>query len=106
MGAFWLVAWTLIARRRPPAGRKQLDQRFEHQPLHDELTKRALIDVCHALPHAGVIGEGIETEEQVSRLRELDCDLGQGAYYSPPLPPDRMEELLARDAPLMGTNAG
>jgi diguanylate cyclase len=70
-----------------------------------EAIVRALIDVWHAL-RAEVIGEGIETEEQVSRLRELDCDLGQGAYFPRPLSPDGMEELLARDAPLMGTNAG
>ncbi len=94
--------------RRFPIDRVKIDSSFVHElteSAEGEAIVRALIEVCHAL-RAEVIGEGIETEEQVSRLRELDCDLGQGAYFSRPLPPDRMEELLARDAPLMGTNAG
>jgi diguanylate cyclase (GGDEF)-like protein/PAS domain S-box-containing protein len=32
-----------------------------------------------------VVGEGIETPEQASRLRELGCREGQGFHYSPPV---------------------
>jgi diguanylate cyclase (GGDEF)-like protein/PAS domain S-box-containing protein len=32
------------------------------------------------------VAEGIESEEQLGRLRELGCALGQGFYYSQPLP--------------------
>jgi len=32
-----------------------------------------------------VVAEGIETPEQLARLRELGCELGQGYYFSPPL---------------------
>ena len=32
-----------------------------------------------------VIAEGIETGEQVDLLRELDCHLGQGFYFAPPM---------------------
>jgi diguanylate cyclase (GGDEF)-like protein len=93
--------------RRFPLDRVKIDRSFVRELTESdegEAIVRALIDVCHAL-HAEVIGEGIETDEQASRLRELGCDLGQGDYYSPPLPPDRMEELLLSGAPLLGTNS-
>jgi EAL domain-containing protein (putative c-di-GMP-specific phosphodiesterase class I) len=30
----------------------------------------------------GVIAEGVETAAQVAHLRGLDCDVGQGFYFS------------------------
>ncbi len=30
--------------------------------------------------------EGLEDADQLSRLRELGCDLGQGYYFAKPLP--------------------
>jgi diguanylate cyclase (GGDEF)-like protein len=94
--------------RRFPLDRVKVDRSFVRELTESdggEPIVRALIDVCHAL-HAEVIGEGIETAEQGSRLGDLGCDLGQGEYFSPPLPPERMKELLASGAPLLGTNAG
>ena len=44
-----------------------------------------------------VIAEGIEQREQVERLTELRCALGQGFHYSRPLTSDGIEVLLARD---------
>jgi diguanylate cyclase (GGDEF)-like protein len=41
-----------------------------------------------------VIAEGIETESQLSILRNLGCDYGQGYLMSKPLPSDVMENLL------------
>jgi diguanylate cyclase (GGDEF)-like protein len=42
------------------------------------------------------VGEGVETETQVERLRELNCDLAQGYYFSHPQPPYVITELLGR----------
>src|SRR3954469_25181098 len=39
VGAFCTAAWKLIQRRRPPTEREQLEEAFEHQLLHDDLTK-------------------------------------------------------------------
>ncbi len=36
-----------------------------------------------------VIAEGIETQQQLTQLRSLDCNLGQGYYFSEPLPPEK-----------------
>src|SRR5215207_3129605 len=44
----------------------------------------AIISLAHALG-LKVIAEGVETEEQFNRLRELRCDLAQGYYFARPL---------------------
>lgn len=44
-----------------------------------------------------VTAEGIETKEQLERLRALGCDYGQGYFLSRPLATEAMDELLARN---------
>jgi diguanylate cyclase len=41
-----------------------------------------------------VIAEGVETRDQYDFLRQNNCDLIQGYYFSPPLPVAAFEELL------------
>lgn len=55
---------------------------------------RAIVTLAKTL-HLGVVGEGIETKEQLNRLRALGCDLGQGFYFAKPLPSDAMDSLFA-----------
>jgi EAL domain-containing protein (putative c-di-GMP-specific phosphodiesterase class I) len=38
--------------------------------------------------------ESVETADQVTRLRDIGCDTGQGWYFAPALPPDRIPALL------------
>jgi len=40
------------------------------------------------------VGEGAETREQVSALRDLGCDFVQGYYFSPPLTAGEFEGFL------------
>jgi EAL domain-containing protein (putative c-di-GMP-specific phosphodiesterase class I) len=40
------------------------------------------------------VAEGIERADQLEKLLELRCELGQGFYFSEPLTFDRVEELL------------
>ncbi len=54
------------------------------------------IDLAHAL-RLTVVAEGVETAEQLERLRELKCDLVQGFYLSEPLAEGEIEELLDAD---------
>lgn len=44
-----------------------------------------------------VTAEGIETREQLEQLRALNCDQGQGYFFSRPLPAAQAEELLAKN---------
>jgi EAL domain-containing protein (putative c-di-GMP-specific phosphodiesterase class I) len=36
----------------------------------------------------------VETAEQLGRLRELGCDIGQGYYFGRPLPADALADRL------------
>jgi EAL domain-containing protein (putative c-di-GMP-specific phosphodiesterase class I) len=45
-----------------------------------------------------VVAEGIETAAQLASLRALDCDRGQGYWFSRPLPELAIEALLAGTA--------
>jgi diguanylate cyclase (GGDEF)-like protein/PAS domain S-box-containing protein len=43
----------------------------------------------------GVVAEGVETEDQLARLRELKCDRVQGFLFSRPVPAEQAARLLA-----------
>jgi EAL domain-containing protein (putative c-di-GMP-specific phosphodiesterase class I) len=57
---------------------------------------KAMIDLTHALG-LRVIAEGVETCEQLARLRNMKCDLAQGNYFSEPLPSEAVTVILAED---------
>ena len=42
---------------------------------------KSIIELAHNL-HMEVIAEGVETEEQLSHLKGLQCEYGQGYYFS------------------------
>lgn len=44
-----------------------------------------VIEVAKRL-HISTVAEGIETENHVKLMREMNCDYGQGYYYSRPIP--------------------
>ncbi len=52
-----------------------------------------LIELAHRLGLTAV-AEGVETGEQLERLREMGCDIGQGNYFSEPLPDTAVYEFL------------
>jgi diguanylate cyclase (GGDEF)-like protein/PAS domain S-box-containing protein len=55
----------------------------------------AIINMAHSLD-LQVTAEGVETDEQVSFLRDLGCDFLQGYVISKPLPAAEFEELIKR----------
>lgn len=57
---------------------------------------RTIISLGHNLD-LDVIAEGIETEAQVRVLESLNCEYGQGYYFSKPLSAKDAEELLNQD---------
>lgn len=57
----------------------------------------AIVTMAHAL-HMRVVAEGVETHQQTTILRELQCDEIQGFYISRPLPPSEIQLVLAKQA--------
>ncbi len=60
---------------------------------------RAIIALGHNLK-LKVIAEGVETLEQLTFLRDNDCDQMQGWYFSAALPQKSLEELVCSDTRL------
>jgi predicted signal transduction protein with EAL and GGDEF domain len=54
---------------------------------------RATVDLAHRLG-LRVIAEGVETAEQRAALAALGCTGAQGCFFHPPLPPERVVEVL------------
>jgi diguanylate cyclase (GGDEF)-like protein len=54
-----------------------------------------LISMAHSLDFVA-IAEGVDNAEQASTLATMNCDLGQGYYWSQPQPLDTIEKLISR----------
>jgi EAL domain-containing protein (putative c-di-GMP-specific phosphodiesterase class I) len=57
----------------------------------------AISQLAHALS-LQMVAEGIEAPEQVSTLRGLDCQYGQGFYFARPLTAGALADILVRQA--------
>ncbi len=55
---------------------------------------RTIITLAHNLK-MNVIAEGVETAEQLSQLRDLGCEYGQGYYFSRPVSAEAASHLIA-----------
>ena len=53
----------------------------------------AIVHMGHAL-ELQVIAEGVETQEQVARLKTVGCDIAQGTYFGRPMCPKVLTRLL------------
>lgn len=56
---------------------------------------RCIIQLAKEL-NIRVVGEGIETEEHLTMLKELECDEIQGFYFSKPVKHEQFRELLRK----------
>lgn len=48
--------------------------------------------------HLSVVAEGVETLEQLERLKELGCDYVQGYYFARPMPCSEFKQLLTKQS--------
>lgn len=55
-----------------------------------------ILDIAKYL-HLPVVAEGVETEGQLQLLKDAGCDLVQGYFFSPPVPPEQFEQLIQRE---------
>jgi len=53
----------------------------------------SIIDMCHKL-QIKVVAEGVETLEGLNYLKNKNCHVAQGFFFSPPLPAEKFEDLL------------
>ncbi len=61
----------------------------------DSAIVRAVIDLANAIGISAV-AEGVETRDQLTGLKMLGCQVGQGFYFSPPLRAEEFDALLRR----------
>ncbi len=83
--------------QRLPIGKIKIDRSFIIGILmgsNDAAIVSAIIAMGHTLG-LDVIAEGIETEEQLRFLQDLQCDQIQGYLVSRPVPRESIDELLA-----------
>jgi EAL domain-containing protein (putative c-di-GMP-specific phosphodiesterase class I) len=79
-----------------PVDALKIDRSFiarmtEDPEIDDELAGMLMLARAYRL---GSVAEGVETQAQCDRLRELSCDMTQGYWHAPPMPRDRFEWLL------------
>ena len=56
----------------------------------DQVIIKTTIEMCHRLGFT-VVAEGVESQHIVDILRQLNCDLIQGYFISPPLPLNKLK---------------
>ena len=87
---------SLIYLKNLPINTLKIDRYFIHNvsndPQKSAITK-ALIEMSHNL-NLQVIAEGVETESELSFLRQNNCDAVQGYLFSRPLPASELENFL------------
>ncbi len=82
---------------------REFVRRIGQDPRAEEVI-RATILLAHGIGLL-VVGEGVETEEQLAFLRALDCDTSQGFLHAPALAPAQLTIWLARRAAIGGSRA-
>ena len=85
--------------RRFPVDNLKMDKTFVDELGHSR-EDTALVSTTIGLAHAfglKVVAEGVETADQLERLRDLGCDFAQGYYFSKPLPSGAASALLAAE---------
>lgn len=91
-----------------PVDTIKLDRSFVTQSdkSGDAAIIRGVISIAHGLGMK-VVAEGVESEEQLTFLRENSCDVVQGYLFTEPLPPEEFSrfvrqhrELVAHRAPV------
>lgn len=74
----------------------KIDRSFVEEMM-TEPSNKSIIECIIRLAgelHMQVVAEGVETEEQFNYLREQRCEEIQGYYFSRPVNPERIEQLL------------
>lgn len=96
---------SLSALQKFPISTLKIDQSFVANAASDadDATMIAtMVDMAHRM-HMEVVAEGVESEEQLSLLRRLDCDYVQGLLFGEPMSARAYRDLI--DAQRDGTDS-
>ncbi|HKJ26936.1 MAG TPA: EAL domain-containing protein, partial [Anaerolineales bacterium] len=87
---------TLRQITRLPFNTLKIDYIFASEVLQDPKTIAIISGIVDIAANLGmdVIAEGIENLEQLEAFQAEGCELVQGFYYSPAVPPDKITQLL------------
>jgi diguanylate cyclase (GGDEF)-like protein len=91
--------------RRLPIDKLKIDRSFVRDlptSVTDESIVRAIVSLAHSVG-LQVVAEGVETAEQLERIRTLGCDQWQGYYCCPPQPAAMLAERLVGDVAISST---
>lgn len=74
----------------------KLDMKFLYKSRHEARSKTILIMIVSMLRklNLGIIVEGVETEMQLSFLKEIGCDVFQGFFFMRPMSLEAFEKAL------------
>ncbi len=88
--------------RRFPIDTLKIDRSFVSQMTvdneHIEIV-RTIVMLAHNLS-MNVIAEGVETAEQLTQLKSLQCEYGQGYFFSKPVDAQQARSLIAARMPV------
>jgi EAL domain-containing protein (putative c-di-GMP-specific phosphodiesterase class I) len=68
-----------------------------HSPSGEMTLARTIVQLGQGLG-VSTVAEGLEHFEQFMALRRIGCEIGQGFYFSRPVPADQVSRLLEADA--------
>ena len=83
--------------RKYPFDRIKIDRAFVSTASHGEQGAaiiKTIVNLGHSLG-MGTVAEGVETEKDLEMLLAAGCAEGQGYLFSPPVPRDRVFDLVA-----------
>ncbi|WP_110458233.1 putative bifunctional diguanylate cyclase/phosphodiesterase [Shewanella algidipiscicola] len=73
-----------------PITTMKIDRCFVNDLPHESPIASTILMLGQQL-NLHIVAEGIENEAQLNWLKQMDCEIGQGFYYSQPLPLDEFE---------------
>lgn len=77
-----------------PANELKIDQSFVRHMLDNSMDQhivKTVIEMAHGFD-IDVVGEGVEDKETLDALKDFQCDVAQGYFYSKPMPQDEFIE--------------
>ncbi len=80
-----------------PINLLKIDHSFIARMEEKKAGQEEIVDTIITLAHKlglGVVAEGVETEDQLARLKSMGCDYAQGYLFSPPVSAQEAEKML------------